>query len=135
MCLKTIRPYRKIFLRGLVLGPDKWASIWLVHRYLNPGVRVAIFPENTEPEDCLLFDIPESAYFRDTQQTTFEKLQQAYGGDAQTLGQMAGIVNDLEVNMWFPDKEPLSSVLENSCRLMREKYDRIRVLLHSGTWC
>lgn len=109
------------------LGPDKWASIWLAHRYLNPGVRVRIVPENSAPDAYLLFDTPGSLYRRDTRETTFEKLKQAYLPDAKALDKMVAIINDIEVNMWLPDENPLSPIVENAYRQMQQKYGRTRV--------
>ena len=109
------------------LGPDKWASIWLVDRHISPGSRVSIFPVNIVPEDYLYFDIPGSKYLRDTEATTFSKLREAFSPESENIVRMAQIIRDIEVNMWLPDEDPFSLAVEQSYRALQERYDRTRV--------
>ncbi len=109
------------------LGPDKWASIWLVQRYLNPDVRVPILGQIPENHDMVLFDTPGSQFFRDNERTTTAKLRNHYVRDNRVLDQVVSVIHDIEVNMWLPDRDSRSKTIEQAYRDLQLRYDRYRV--------
>lgn len=117
----------KVYATWTGLGPDKWASIWLVQRYLSPKERVLLLPYNSRPPSLKLFDIPETQFYRTTDATTFAQLRSAHQLSAPAFGYMAAIIHDIEINLWLPDTLPLSRSVEDAFRAMQDQYGRTGV--------
>lgn len=113
------------------LGPDKWASIWLVHRHIRAGQAVHFVeeqnPNDPAPAEWVLFDTPNAAYRRNTQTTTFEQLLTAYPVDAPVAQDLAQIIHDIEVNTWQADQREESAIVERAYRQLQKHHGRHQV--------
>ncbi len=119
-------------------GPDKWASIWLVERFIAPGATVELIEENTYMLDTVMIDVPQSDYLRDGQRTTFEKLrldweQGKLGAGSRHLhtpanqhaiALMSQLLHDVEVNTWQPDQLAESRIVEQAYRDLQNEFQR-----------
>ena len=118
----------KVYATSNGLGPDKWASIWLVQRYLSPDARVQLFPlAATAPSGTIPFDTPDSDYYRNTDHTTFQQLSTALPSTDPELRRLITIIHDIEINLWLPDTDPVSSVVETAYRDLQKRYQRDKV--------
>ena len=120
-------------------GPDKWASIWLIERYIAPGTQVQLIEMNATADDAVMFDVPDSPYKQTGQQTTFDTLRLAWmRGDfnngvaphkkqQSTVTLINQLLNDIELNTWQPDELEQSIVLEYAYRDLQNEFQRNQV--------
>lgn len=104
------------------LGPDKWASAWLIHRYAVPGTQIEVIPAGSSaPNPDRTFDFPGAKYLRVGDQTTFEQITSSWSLDAKdpALSRMATIINDIEVNFWGNTVDPVSDYVEAGFRALQ----------------
>lgn len=119
-------PSRYITWTGI--GPDKWASAWLIHRHIDPGATIRFVDVGTVPDSGVAFDIPDvPPYFRDRERTTYESLLDGYGIDDESLRKIGAVVYDIEVNFWGGDQSPMAPFLEQAFRGLQFKYGRENV--------
>lgn len=109
------------------LGPDKWASVWLIQRHISPSEKVAFIPEGSHVEGLTLFDIPGSRFFRKTDVSTFEQLRSGVVPNNVDLETVSAIIHDIEINLWMPDKHSISSHVEKAYRALQDRYHRVDV--------
>lgn len=107
------------------LGPDKWASAWLIHRFVSPGAQIEIVPAGTTlPPSDLTFDFPNAAFKRVEQTTTFEHISSEALKPSPEILRLVGIVHDIEVNFWGETSDPLSDVVEAGFRALQRNTER-----------
>ena len=46
------------------IGSDKWASVWLINRKIDPKAAIRFIPVNEDLPDATAFDIPKSQFVR-----------------------------------------------------------------------
>lgn len=110
------------------IGPDKWASAWLIHRHLDPGARVEFIQFGSNPKNGIIFDIPEHPpYMRDGRETTFEKLVSGFGSQDPILRDYGSIIHDIEVNYWGGKQSQASPFVEKAYRDLQFKFGRENV--------
>ena len=57
------------------IEPDKWATIWLIKRYVAPDAYFLLVPPNsTLPDNAYAFGVPESPLRRANRQSMFRRL-------------------------------------------------------------
>lgn len=116
------------------LEPDKWASVWLVNRHINPDAIFSIVPVGTSMRDAVAVDTPDSIYKRSHGRATFENMVNAFNlADDPALIKMGDIINSLEVTAWSSSSE-LVTVVETQFRSMQILFNRENVpaICYSG---
>lgn len=109
------------------IGPDKWASVWLIKRHINPKAVIQFIPIESSPVSGISFDIPGSQYYRG-KTTTFEQLVSAYNlQNNSSLGEMIDIVHDIEITPWGGLRNQKSQAIEIAFRGLQEHYGRENV--------
>lgn len=110
------------------IGPDKWASVWLIRRHIDPSAEIVFAEQGSTPTDGIAFDIPGSDYMRDGPLTTFETLLQSELGrhlrDDPALLRMAALVNEIEVSRWNIVSTSDAGLVEDGFRNLQFRYDR-----------
>lgn len=110
------------------IGPDKWASIWLIRRHLDPEARILRLQPGTEPAQGTAFDIPGAAYMRDRDLTTFDQLLKARlpedAANAAALGRMAEMLNEMEVSRWTIVQSSQTGLMEQGYRDLQLRLGR-----------
>jgi rhodanese-related sulfurtransferase len=110
------------------IGPDKWASAWLIHRHIDPGATIRFIETGRQPASGVAFDIPDlPPYVRDSQRTTYENLLSGYRVENALLIRIGAIVHDVEVNFWGGEQSPASPFVEHAFRGLQLKYGRENV--------
>ena len=100
------QPERAVYVTWEGIGPDKWASVWLLRRHIDPEAEIRFVPVNADLSEATetAFDIPGSDYMRAGPLTTFEALLHSdLAGDKATdptLTRIAEIINEMEVSRW-----------------------------------
>ncbi len=110
------------------IEPDKWATIWLIKRYVAPDAYFLLVPPNsTLPDNAYAFAVPESPLRRANRQSMFRRLKQAMKLDAPELNYLDGIIQDIEVNIWDASSHPHSTWFETMYRKLQARYNRDQV--------
>lgn len=116
---------QKDYVTWTGIGPDKWASAWLITRHIDPGASIRIIPTGTPPTGGIPFDIPEaSSYYRNASHTAYERLIEGYGIDSGILIKIGKIIRDIEVNYWGGQQSVAAPFVEAAFRGLQFKYGR-----------
>lgn len=110
------------------IGPDKWASVWLIRRHLDPQAEIVFTEPGGLPESGTAFDIPGSAYMREGPTTTFETLLASDLAGLElaspALDRMAAIINEMEVSRWNITASSDTGLVERGFRNLQFRFER-----------
>ncbi|WP_444944681.1 chromate resistance protein ChrB domain-containing protein [Microbulbifer sp. ZKSA006] len=114
------------------LGPDKWASAWLLSQHIDPGSRIIVHPlqgGTFVPGEPASFDSEGATFHRTQHQSTFEVLIASFNITDPKLIKLASVINDIEVNLWRPNKNQESLVVETAFRKLQRNYGEENITL------
>lgn len=109
------------------IGPDKWASIWLLRRHIDPEAQIVFVEPGSTPTDGTAFDIPGSDYMRAGKITTFEALLASDLGQGiatPEIDKIAAIINEMEVSRWNITATSDTGLVETGFRNLQFRFDR-----------
>jgi rhodanese-related sulfurtransferase len=125
-CLAPTEP-RQAIVTEYGLGPDKWATAWLMTRHAHPGAELKIVSQGDAFPAGIAFDIPTSPLRRERDHAAFQSVMSHYGLNDPALQRLATIVRDVEVNYWgVPDAAESASV-EQAFRSLQQRHGRYAV--------
>ncbi|WP_299968751.1 chromate resistance protein ChrB domain-containing protein [uncultured Roseobacter sp.] len=127
--VSTVRPPEPapVYVTWEGIGPDKWASIWLLRRHIDPQAEIHFVDPGVMPDDGTAFDIPGSDYMRAGPITTFEALLASdlgSGIDSPDVARMAEIINEMEVSRWHITASSNTGLVERGFRNLQFRFDR-----------
>jgi len=109
------------------IGPDKWASAWLISYHLEPGANIQ-FVETKKPIlNATAFDVPIAKYKRTSEHTTYESLVADFNNTDPVLNELAIIVRDIEIFGWGGKENPASHYIETAFRGLQLHFGREKV--------
>ncbi len=114
----------QIFYTWQGIGPDKWASVWLINRKINPKATIRLIPVNENLPNAIAFDIPNSKFVRTNKSSAFAKLASHYQIQSGVVTDLKQIIQDIEVNFWSGHVYPRSPVIELAYRDLQSTYGR-----------
>lgn len=106
------------------LGPDKWATAWLLTHRVNPGAQLSVVPIGQPLPKGIVFDAPGASILRRGTLSAFEiavKQHQLQDADIVRFGR---IVHDIEIGAWAASQDPDSPVVEQAFRSLQQRYGR-----------
>jgi len=110
------------------IEPDKWATLWLIKRYIAPDSYFLLVPPNTElPINAVSFGVPDTSVRRANKTSMFRRLQQAMDNNSQEIQYIDQIIDDIEVNIWDKPSHPHSLWFEGMYRQLLDRYNRDQV--------
>ncbi len=109
------------------LGPDKWATAWLMSRHAVRGAKLAVAMPGERLPAGIAFDVPESKLRRQGDRTSFQTVLEAYPNRDPDIAQVAQIVHDIEVNYWSGGDMAESPVVEQAYRGLQRRHGRYAV--------
>ena len=112
------------------IGPDKWASIWLINKHIDSSAKIQLTPVDEKPnnKNHIAFDIPQAQYKRTSQTSTIASLAQAYNVNNNTgVNKIAEFIHDIEVISWGDHSNPRSAIAEVAYRDLQKHYGRDKV--------
>lgn len=71
------------------LGPDKWATAWLMARHAVPGAKLTVVPQGAPLSDGIAFDVPTSPLRRERDHAAFQSVIEHYKLSDPSLIRMA----------------------------------------------
>jgi rhodanese-related sulfurtransferase len=118
-CSGSFTGPRQIFVTEFGLGPDKWATAWLLTRHVAPGAKLVVVDANAPMPEGIVFDVPGAQFQRVGNRASFEIVQDAYGVADPDIEHLAAVVHDIEVNFWAPDKTAEAQLVEHAFRILQ----------------
>ncbi|MEX2963696.1 chromate resistance protein ChrB domain-containing protein [Microbulbifer sp. TYP-18] len=112
------------FVTEYGLGPDKWATAWLLSRRIEPQAGLLIVEPGQPLPSGRLFDLPDSSIRRQGNRSGFEVALESYSLDDPALQKLADIVHDIEVNFWAHNNTAEAAVVEHGYRELQLRHRR-----------
>lgn len=109
------------------LGPDKWATAWLMARHAVPGAELKVVPQGQPLTAGIAFDVPTSPLRRERDHAAFQSVMNRYRLTDPALLRMAQIVRDIEVNYWGAPDAAESPAVEHAFRTLQQRHGRYSV--------
>lgn len=78
-------------------GVDRFASAWLIRRFIDPEARFDFATEAKEIKDAVAFDMYSSGFRHERDLCTFEVLQTRFGIADATVRRIGEIVHDIDL--------------------------------------
>jgi len=109
---------------------DRMASAWLIRRRLDPEARFKFVRASHHPAspDELRFDLPEGEFSHEGNRCTFEVLVARFAGTDRALGQLAGLIHDLDLHddaYGLPETEGVRALLDGIVASTGDDLERI----------
>lgn len=120
----TARSAAPTFVTWQGIGPDKWASTWLLLRHVDPDAEFEFIPVGSSVRDGMVYDMPGSDLFRDGDSTVFGQLIDAYAIDDPRVTALASVVHDMEIGRWGLSASAESRVAEQAFRQLQRVHGR-----------
>jgi rhodanese-related sulfurtransferase len=125
-CSAPAQPSRPV-VTDYGLGPDKWATAWLMSRHAEPGAELVVAPQGSPLPAGVAFDVPTSALRRERDHAAFQSVIEHYRLTDPAVVRMAQIVRDIEVNYWGQPDTAESPVVEHAFRELQIRHGRYSV--------
>lgn len=109
------------------LGPDKWATAWLMARHAVPGATLRVVPQGQPATGGVAFDVPTSPLRRERDHAAFQTVLEHYRLTDPDLARLAQIVRDIEVNYWGVPDATESPMVESTFRELQQRHGRYAV--------
>jgi rhodanese-related sulfurtransferase len=109
------------------LGPDKWATAWLMARHAVPGAELHVVAQGKPLTSGIAFDVPTSPLRRERDHAAFQAVVDHYKIADPDLARMAQIVRDIEVNYWGDPGAAESPAIESAFRDIQKRHGRYSV--------
>lgn len=117
----------RIYATEYGLGPDKWATAWLLTRDVQSPATLEVSPPGAPLLTGVAFDIPTAPIRRIDDRAAFEVALASLSIVDPVLQYMAQIVHQIEVNFWTNDGPVEADVVENAYRDLQRRYGRDQV--------
>jgi rhodanese-related sulfurtransferase len=118
-------PSQTVYVTEYGLGPDKWATAWLLTRQLEPGAELRIVePGAPHPAGAVPFDLLTAKIRREGNRSAFEVARGEARGADPVLDLMGEIVHEIEINFWSAGGPAESRAVEEAFRSLQYRYGR-----------
>lgn len=126
-CAPPLAAPRQTVVTDYGLGPDKWATAWLMARHAVPGAELVVVPQGKPVSAGIAFDVPASPLRRERDHAAFQAVVDHYKIADPDLARMAQIVRDIEVNYWGDPDAAESPAIESAFRELQQRHGRYAV--------
>jgi len=109
------------------LEPDKWGSVWLIKRHIDPTGDVIVRPVGAPMENGISFDLPEAMYRRAHGISTYESLLHGYSVEDPALVELGRIIHDIEISPWSGKMSEHTPAVEQAFRSLQDHFERRNV--------
>lgn len=110
------RPAPVNYVTHYGLGPDKWATAWLLTRHVDPSGQLVTIDSASALPSGVVFDERSSDLRRTGNLSAFEITKAKYKLDDPVLNALAAVVHDIEINLWNISSVPEAALIEEAYR-------------------
>ena len=108
-------------------GPDKWASLWLITRFVG-GAKVHVILNNSAvSEEAVSFDVEGSALNRTGERTSYSEIKSFYILNDIITVAIGQILHEIEIGAWSGEVSLESRIVEQGFRNMQLRHGRDKV--------
>ena len=123
-CMPSSASPPAVFVTDYGLGPDKWATAWLLTHKVDPAARLVVVGMGKPLTEGTSFDVVDSPLRRQRDMAAFEVVRTSKGIQDPEVTRLAQIVHDIEVNFWGTGVDPSSPLVERQYRSLQRTYGR-----------
>lgn len=123
-CAKPPTQSQAVFITDKGIGPDKWASAWLIIRHVATGAVIEFREPNAGFSGGTPFDVPEATYKRTPQGTTYEALMAGYQLEEPAVRAVGAVVREMEIDSWNKSQTGIGAAVEHAYRGLQMRYGR-----------
>ena len=76
------------------LEPDKWASVWLINRYIDNQAEIILRPVGAATDSGITFGVPGAKYSRSHGTSVYESLRSGHAINDPVLIEVSNIISD-----------------------------------------
>lgn len=113
-----------VFVTEQGLGPDKWATAWLLTQQIDPGAELRVVDIGAPLPQGIAFDVPGATILRQGTQSAFEVALRQHSQQDPDLQRFGRIVHDIEIGAWSAATDPESPIVEHAFRSLQQRYGR-----------
>ena len=110
---------QQVFVTAFGLGPDKWATAWLLTHHAAPGARLVVIDSTDQMPEGIAFDVPDAQFRRVGNRAAFEVVRDAYSVDDPDIERLSAVVHDIEVNFWSSNRTAEAQLVEQAFRALQ----------------
>jgi len=126
-CFSASEPKPHAYFTWDGLEPDRWSSIWLLKRHVDPSAEISILPVGAQISNAIAIVTPNSQVKRSHGFSNFENMVKAYNKtNDRGLIRIGKIINELEISPWA-SSTPAVAIVEQQFRALQFKYNRVDV--------
>lgn len=118
------RPTVPVYVTEYGLGPDKWATAWLLTRHASPDARLIVSEPGRQLAEGIAFDLPSERIRRIGNRSAFQVAATTLGVSDPIIDQLAQVIYEIEVNFWAGGGPPEADVVETAFRSLQYRYGR-----------
>ncbi len=109
------------------LEPDRWSSIWLLKRHIDPVAEIAIVSVGAQVNNAIAIATPTAKIKRTHGFSNYENMLKASNNAGDVgLVRIGKIINEIEISPWS-SSTPAVAVVEKQFRELQFKYNRTDV--------
>lgn len=123
-CSQSPAAVQHAFVTDYGLGPDKWATAWLLTHQAAPGSRLKVVATGQPLSQGTAFDVPSSPIRRQGDRAAFQVAQETYVLTDPDVARLSQIVHDIEIDFWGSARDPASPIIEQAFRSLQQRYGR-----------
>ena len=126
-CAPPMASPRHTVVTDYGLGPDKWATAWLMARHAVPDAQLVVVPQGKPVSAGIAFDVPSSALRRERDRAAFQAVLDHYKLQDPDVARLGQIIHDIEVNYWGAADAAESPAVEMAYRALQQRHGRYAV--------
>jgi rhodanese-related sulfurtransferase len=125
-CTQAVPQTPTVYATEYGLGPDKWATAWLLTRHADQLAKLEISPLTHVKPGSMLFDVPAASIRRVGNRSAFEvaRAQLGRSDNDAALDELAQIVHEIEINFWSAGGPSEARLVEDAFRGLQYRYGR-----------
>lgn len=123
-CSQSPAAVQRAFVTDYGLGPDKWATAWLLTHQAAPGSRLNVVATGRPLSQGTAFDVPGAPIRRQGDRAAFQVARETYALTDPDVARLAQIVHDIEIDFWGSERDPASPIVEQAFRSLQQRYGR-----------
>ena len=105
------------------IEPDKWASVWLIKRHIDPQAEVVLRPVGAPTDSGIAFGVPDAKYKRAHGVSIYESLREGFQKDDPALQELSRIIRDIEISPWAGKTSLHSTTVEQAFRQLQDSFE------------
>ncbi|MDD5134587.1 MAG: chromate resistance protein [Phycisphaerae bacterium] len=114
-------PNQHIYSSWDVMEVDKCVSVWLITRFIDKDAKFVFYPQGTEINQGIPFDVPGAAWSRKHLKCTSQCILDTIKNSDDAMEKIVSMASQIELNFWQLESFPEAKKLFEDVRVMMEQ--------------